>query len=262
MTAVVSSPAPPSAGPVDGDRDGRRAGGTGRGRGLGRRRDDRGPRPLEGLRSGGAQDHPAAPRRRPAEQIELPSRETGSTIAVRGRLVRRPAGRGLRRHGPVGQRQVDPRPLPHPAHRADRSARSTSTARTSARPMPERLRELRRRRFSMVFQNFGLLPHRRVSTTSPSASSSAARQGRAGSSGPARCSTSSGSTGHGRALPGPALRRPAAARRPRPGARGRPGGHAPRRAVQRPRPADPAGHAERGHPPPPRARQDDGVHHP
>jgi glycine betaine/proline transport system ATP-binding protein len=27
---------------------------------------------------------------------------------------------------------------------------------------PERLRELRRRRFSMVFQNFGLLPHRRV----------------------------------------------------------------------------------------------------
>jgi len=27
---------------------------------------------------------------------------------------------------------------------------------------PERMRELRRRRFSMVFQNFGLLPHRRV----------------------------------------------------------------------------------------------------
>jgi glycine betaine/proline transport system ATP-binding protein len=27
---------------------------------------------------------------------------------------------------------------------------------------PDRLRELRRRRFSMVFQNFGLLPHRRV----------------------------------------------------------------------------------------------------
>ena len=27
---------------------------------------------------------------------------------------------------------------------------------------PQRLRELRRRRFSMVFQNFGLLPHRRV----------------------------------------------------------------------------------------------------
>jgi glycine betaine/proline transport system ATP-binding protein len=27
---------------------------------------------------------------------------------------------------------------------------------------PERLRELRRKRFSMVFQNFGLLPHRRV----------------------------------------------------------------------------------------------------
>src|SRR6185503_16334253 len=27
---------------------------------------------------------------------------------------------------------------------------------------PERLRDLRRRRFSMVFQNFGLLPHRRV----------------------------------------------------------------------------------------------------
>ncbi|HET7702916.1 MAG TPA: betaine/proline/choline family ABC transporter ATP-binding protein [Candidatus Limnocylindrales bacterium] len=30
------------------------------------------------------------------------------------------------------------------------------------RASPQRLRELRRRRFSMVFQNFGLLPHRRV----------------------------------------------------------------------------------------------------
>ena len=35
-----------------------------------------------------------------------------------------------------------------------------------------------------------------------------------------------------------------------------------RRAVLRARPADPAGHAERGDPAPPRGRQDDGLHHP
>ena len=43
-----------------------------------------------------------------------------------------------------------------------RWARSTSTARTSWRPSPARLRELRRKKFSMVFQHFGLLPHRPV----------------------------------------------------------------------------------------------------
>ena len=37
-----------------------------------------------------------------------------------------------------------------------------STARTSAPARPPRLRELRRHRVSMVFQHFGLLPHRRV----------------------------------------------------------------------------------------------------
>ena len=36
------------------------------------------------------------------------------------------------------------------------------------------LRELRRHRFSMVFQHFGLLPHRGSSTTSPTAWRSAA----------------------------------------------------------------------------------------
>ena len=35
-------------------------------------------------------------------------------------------------------------------------------ATTSARRAPEKLREFRRRRFSMVFQHFGLLPHRQV----------------------------------------------------------------------------------------------------
>ena len=48
----------------------------------------------------------------------------------------------------------------------------------------ERLRELRRRRFSMVFQNFGLLPHRRSSTTSRSGWSCAASRRRRGWSGP------------------------------------------------------------------------------
>ena len=49
------------------------------------------------------------------------------------------------------------------------------------------------------------------------------------------------------AVPGPALRRHAAARRRRARVRGQPRGDALRRAVQRARPADPARHAGRGH---------------
>ena len=63
-------------------------------------------------------------------------------------------------------------------------------------------------------------------------------------------------------LPRPALRRHAAAGRAGPRARRRPGRPALRRAVLRARPADPPGHAERGHPAAPRGRQDHGLHHP
>ena len=63
-------------------------------------------------------------------------------------------------------------------------------------------------------------------------------------------------------LPRPALRRHAAAGRAGPCARRRPGRPALRRAVLRAGPADPPGHAERGHPAAPRGRQDHGLHHP
>ena len=126
-----------------------------------------------------------------------------------------------------------------------------------------KLRELRRRRFSMVFQHFGLLPHRRVlDNIAFGLEIRGESQGGSARRAPGEMLTLVGLEGHGEQLPRPAVGRPAAARRPRPGARGRPRGDALRRAVQRARPADPAGHAERGHPAPPRSRQDDGLHHP
>ena len=64
------------------------------------------------------------------------------------------------------------------------------------------------------------------------------------------------------ALPGPALRRPAAAGRRRPGARRRPAGDADGRAVQRRRPGRPRPAAGRVPPAAGRARQDDRVRHP
>ena len=124
------------------------------------------------------------------------------------------------------------------------------------------LRELRRTHTSMVFQHFGLLPHRQVIDNvayglevrgigKKERRDKAQRDRRAG-----------GAQGLREVLPRPALRRHAAARRPGPGAGQRPGDAALRRAVLGPRPADPARHAERGHPAAPRARQDDGLHHP
>ena len=63
--------------------------------------------------------------------------------------------------GLSGQRQVDARPLPDPADRAD-EGRDPARRRGHPQADTKRLRELRRHRFSMVFQHFGLLPHRRV----------------------------------------------------------------------------------------------------
>ena len=52
---------------------------------------------------------------------------------------------------------------------------------------PARLRELRRRRFSMVFQHFGLLPHRRViDNVGYGLEIRGARQGASGTRGPRR----------------------------------------------------------------------------
>ena len=90
------------------------------------RRADR-PRPLEGLRtrpSTRSIEGAGKPPRCRGHRGE-PSRAQGR-LDRRGprRLVRRQARRGLRRHGPVRQRQVDARPLPDPADRADGRARS------------------------------------------------------------------------------------------------------------------------------------------
>ena len=126
----------------------------------------------------------------------------------------------------------------------------------------KRLRELRRHRFSMVFQHFGLLPHRRVIDNVAFGLEIRGDGARTRHAERARDDHARRPRRDGRQLPGPALGRPAAAGRPGPGPGGRPRGHVLRRAVQRPRPAHPAGHAERGHPAPPGSRQDDGLHHP
>ena len=82
-----------------------------------RHADPRRPEPVEGLRTGRAQAHRHA-RRRPVARRAAPQDRLDDRPARRD--VRRLAGRGLRRHGPVGQRQVDARALHDPAHRADR----------------------------------------------------------------------------------------------------------------------------------------------
>ncbi len=124
------------------------------------------------------------------------------------------------------------------------------------------LRDLRRKKVSMVFQHFGLLPHRRVVDNVAygleiRGVGKAERLKRAG-----EVTELVGLSGYEQLLPRPALRRHAAARGPGPGAGHGPGDAAVRRAVLGPRPADPPGHAERGHPAPPRGGQDDGLHHP
>ena len=108
------------------------------------------------------------------------------------------------------------------------------------------LRELRRHSVSMVFQHFGLLAHRRVidnvafglEIQGVSKARAAGARQRGARAGRAR--------GRGQLLPGPALRRHAAARRAGARLRRRPEADALRRAVQRARPADPPRHAGRG----------------
>ena len=125
-----------------------------------------------------------------------------------------------------------------------------------------RLRELRRHRFAMVFQNFGLLPHRRV-IDNVAYGLEVRGTGRDERHAPSARGARPGRPDRPRELlPRPALRRHAAAGRPRPRAGRGPGGALLRRTLLRARPADPAGHAERGHPAAPRGRQDDGLHHP
>ena len=124
------------------------------------------------------------------------------------------------------------------------------------------LLDTRRRKVSMVFQHFGLLPHRKV--VDNIAFGLEVRGEDKG--GPAQPRPGDGRPGRAdrlrEQLPRPALRRHAAAGRPGPRAGRRPRHPDVRRAVLGPRPADPPRHAERGHPAAPRGRQDDGLHHP
>ena len=179
-----------------------------------------------------------------------------------GRLLRRRARRGLRGDGPVRLRQVHPGALPDPADRADRRHGRDRRRRHHRRLDDAQLRDLRRTHVSMVFQHFGLLPHRQVIDNVAygleiRGVGKAERRAKA-----EEIVDLVGLTGYENVLPRPALRRHAAARRPGPCAGRRPDAAAVRRAVLRARPADPPRHAERGHPAAPRARQDDGLHHP
>ena len=89
-------------------------------------------------------------------------RRPGASAAVRDVSFDVRQRRGVRRDGPVRLGQVDAGALPDPADRADRRAGACCSGEDIAAAAPDELRELRRRKVSMVFQHFGLLPHRRV----------------------------------------------------------------------------------------------------
>ena len=108
-----------------------------------------------------------------------------------------------------------------------------------------RLREIRRTKMSMVFQHFGLFPHRRVIDNvayglEVQGIGKATRRRRAG-----EVLETVGLTAWADALSAAALRRHAAAGRAGAGARARPRGAVLRRAVLGARPADPPGDAGR-----------------
>ena len=88
--------------------------------------------------------------------------KTGCVVGVKDVVLRRRAGRGVRRHGPLRLRQVHAGPAAHPADRADGRRRSSIDGEDVTGASESELRDLRRTHVSMVFQHFGLLPHRQV----------------------------------------------------------------------------------------------------
>ena len=130
------------------------------------------------------------------------------------------------------------------------AGRSSSSDRDVAAMSTKELMEVRRNEVAMVFQHFGLLPHRRVIDNVAfgleiRGEDKDKRYARA-----QEVIELVGLQGLREPLPRPALRRHAAARRAGPRAGGRPQGAAVRRAVLGARPADPPRHAERGDPAP------------
>ena len=188
-------------------------------------------------------------------------RERFDCVVALADVTLRSGRRDLLRHGPVGQRQVDPGPPDQPAYRAQRGRRrrrwagrdvaDRGSAARAARPagrhgVPERGAPAaphgpRKRRAAA--RAAWSHPGRALARRAKSARDGAARR-------------------LGGCFPRSAVRRHAPARRARPCPCGRSRDPADGRALQRSRPADPAPVAGRV----PEARaphaQDDGVHHP
>ena len=116
-------------------------------------------RGLEDLRPERRQDRRHARCRPPARRA---AREARLRRRRPRRLLRGLAARGLRRHGPLGLRQVDARPHAHPADRADGGRDRDRRPRRHRCEPGASCAQLRRHTSSMVFQHFGLLAHRRV----------------------------------------------------------------------------------------------------
>ena len=215
--------------------------------------------PLEDLRPQGRQDHEQ--RRRPALAQGPPGEDRPRGRHPR-RLLRRRPGRGVRGDGAVRLRQVHAGAAAHPADRADGWHRRAVRRGRHRDERPRPAATPGARRVSMVFQHFGLLPHRKVVDNiafglEVRGEGKSDRRNRA-----QEMVDLVGLSGYENNLPRPALRRHAAAGRPGPGAGLRPRHPDVRRAVLGARPADPPRHAERGDPAAPRGRQDDGLHHP
>ena len=145
------------------------------------------------------------------------------------------ARRGRRRHRAVRLGQVDALPDDQPAG-TDRLGRDRHRRRSCC---PRRARQLARLRsdVGMVFQSFNLFAHKTVlENVTLGRSRSAGVEGRGREARPRLLDRVASRPG--RQVPGPALRRPAAAGRDRPGPRHGPEGDALRRADVRARPRD------------------------
>ena len=98
------------------------------------------------------------------ELADLPRKvleaQTGNVVAMRDIDLDVAPGEVFVVMGSVGQRQVDARPLPHAADRADVGHGDDPGDVDVTAADRDTLLDVRRHKVSMVFQHFGLLPHR------------------------------------------------------------------------------------------------------